>query len=254
MSDAEFKPVSNPAGPGLPPMPQRASFGSGIRTWFFTGLVVAGPLALTLWLVFWFIDTVDQWVKPLIPPTLWPDTYLPVRLPGTGVVLAFLALTLLGFLAANLAGRTLIRFGETLLDRMPVVRSVYKTFKQIFETMFSKSGTNFRKVGLVEYPGRGMWSIVFISADPGAPVASALPGQGYTSVFLPCAPNPTTGFYFYLPSADVIPLTLSPEEAFKVIMSGGLIQPETSPAILEAMRAEHQALVADKVETDTASV
>eukprot|EP01037_Dinobryon_pediforme_P028533 gene28532-biopygen16954 len=121
------------------PVAPKTAFSSGIRTWFFTGLVVAGPLAVTGWLVFWFIDTVDQWVKPLIPPTLWPDYYLPVRLPGTGVVLAFLGLTVLGFLAANLAGRTLIGLGETILDRMPVVRGLYKSVKQIFETVFSQT-------------------------------------------------------------------------------------------------------------------
>ncbi len=148
----------------LTPPPKPPGFGSGIRTWFLTGVVIAGPLAVTAWLVWWFIDTVDHWVRPLVPPELWPDTYLPVRVPGTGVLLAFCGLTLLGFFAANLAGRTLIKLGETILDRMPIVRGIYKSVKQIFETVFSQSGTSFRKVGLVEFPGEGMWSIVFISA------------------------------------------------------------------------------------------
>ena len=107
------------------PTEARPSFGSGIRTWFLTGIVVAGPLAVTGWLIVWFTGTVDAFVRPLVPPALWPDTYLPIRVPGTGVVLAFLGLTILGFLTANLAGRTLIRLGERLLDRIPAVRGVY---------------------------------------------------------------------------------------------------------------------------------
>jgi uncharacterized membrane protein len=225
MTDDPLPPAGG--GPALvPPPPARTAFGAGIRTWFFTGLIVAGPLAVTGWLVFWFIDTVDQWVKPLIPPSLWPDSYLPVRLPGTGVVLAFFGLTLLGFLAANLAGRTLIGLGETILNRMPVVRGLYKSVKQIFETVFSQSGTSFRKVGLVEFPAKGMWSLVFISAPPTGHIAAALPSDAHASVFMPCAPNPTTGFFFYLPARDVLEVSLTPEQAAKIIMSAGLIQPD----------------------------
>ena len=225
MADSSPNPEQGPLF--VPPAAPKTAFGSGIRTWFFTGLVVAGPLAVTGWLVFWFIDTVDQWVKPLIPPTLWPDYYLPVRLPGTGVVLAFLGLTVLGFLAANLAGRTLIGLGETILDRMPVVRGLYKSVKQIFETVFSQTGTSFRRVGLVEFPTKGMWSLVFISAPPTEAVAGSLPGADYAAVFMPCVPNPTTGFFFYVPAANVLEVPLTPEQAAKIIMSAGLIQPET---------------------------
>ncbi len=207
--------------------PHRASgFGSGIRTWFLTGVVIAGPLAVTAWLVWWFIDTVDRWVRPLVPPTLWPDNFLPVRLPGTGVVLAFLGLTLLGFLAANLAGRTLLRIGERILDRIPAVRGIYKGVKQVFETLFSQSGTSFRKVGLVEFPAKGVWSIVLISTPPAKSIADAMPSrEEHVSVFLPCTPNPTTGFWFYLPAGDVIEVPITPDEAFKLIMSAGVIQP-----------------------------
>lgn len=201
-------------------------FGAGIRTWFLTGVVIAGPLAVTAWLVWWFIDTVDRWVRPLVPPALWPDNFLPVRVPGTGVVLAFLGLTLLGFLAANLAGRTLLRIGERILDRIPAVRGIYKGVKQVFETLFSQSGTSFRKVGLVEFPAKGMWSIVLISTPPAKSIADAMPSQEeHLSVFLPCTPNPTTGFWFYLPAKDVIEIPISPDEAFKLIMSAGVIQP-----------------------------
>jgi len=220
------------------PSEPRPSFGAGIRTWFLTGVVVAGPLAVTVWLVIWFTGTVDAFVRPLVPPTLWPDTYLPVRVPGTGVVLAFFGLTLLGFLTANLAGRTLIRTGERILDRIPAVRGIYKGVKQVFETLFSQSGTSFRRVGLVEYPARGMWSVVLISTPPIADVADAMPEAGdYVSVFLPCAPNPTTGFWFYLPARDVIELSITPDEAFKLVMSAGVIQPGAHPKPVDAVKA-----------------
>ena len=219
--------------PPVPP-PKQASFGSGLRTWFLTGVVIAGPLAVTGYLVWWFIDTVDHWVKPLVPPTLWPDTYLPVRVPGTGVVLAVLGLTLLGFLAANLAGRTLLRIGELMLDRMPVVRGIYKAVKQVFETVFSQKSTSFRRVCLVQFPSKGMWSIAFISAPPAKVIEDVLPeSREYISLFMPCTPNPTTGFWFYLPADDVIEVDLTPDEAFKLVMSAGVIQPGSHMKLAE---------------------
>lgn len=223
----------------------RPSFGARIRAWFFTGLIIAGPLAVTAWLVWWFINTIDNWVKPLMPPALSPDTYFSVHIPGVGVVVAFIGLTLLGFLAANLAGRTLIKIGESILDRMPVVRGLYKSVKQIFETIFSQSGTSFRHVGLVEFPAKGMWTIVFISAPPSGSVRGALPTGDHISVFLPCTPNPTTGFYFFLPVADVIEIPMTPDDAAKLIMSAGLIQPETQAALgLMAEKAKAQKVLA----------
>lgn len=212
--------------------PQKSRFGAGIRTWFLTGLVIAGPLAVTAWLVLWFINTVDNWVKPLIPPYLWPDHYLPFQVPGVGVIVAFVGLTILGFLAANLAGRTLLRLGERILDRMPVVRGIYKSVKQIFETVFSQTGTGFRRVGMVQFPVKGMWSIVFLSTSPSAMVDDHIPGDDeYISVFLPCTPNPTTGFYFYLPAREVVEIPMTPEQAAKLIMSAGLIQPEVQKTL-----------------------
>ncbi len=212
-----------------PPRPR--GLAGRIRAYFLTGVVIAGPVAITAWIVFWFVDTVDRVIRPLIPVDLWPDAYLHV--PGVGVLLAFAGLTLLGFLAANLLGRTLIRVSENILNRMPIVRGIYKGAKQLFETAFSQQGASFRRVGLVQYPAPGMWSIVFISTPPGERVKSAI-GAGetpYVSVFLPCTPNPTTGFFFYLPVAEVIDLDISPDEAAKLIMSAGLIQPNAVAAL-----------------------
>src|SRR3569833_3212626 len=165
-----------------------------IRNYFLTGLVVAGPLAITIWLIWSFVSWVDSFITPLIPPAYRPETYLPWPIPGTGLVIAIVGLTLLGFLTANLVGRSLVELGEGLLNRMPIVRPVYKTMRQIFETLFSKSGSSFRKVALVEFPAPGMWSIVFISQSPADQIAQRLPESDNVSVFLPCTPNPTTGF------------------------------------------------------------
>lgn len=222
-------------GPGSEPgRPSRgASIGGRIRNWFLTGIVVAGPLAITVYIVWWFVDTVDGWVKTLLPASFWPDKYLPFPLPGLGVIVAFLGLTLLGFLAANLAGRTLIALGEAILGRMPIIRSIYKSVKQVFETLFSQSGTSFRKVGLIEFPVKGTWTLVFLSAPPAAAVAAKLPpiDEPYVSVFLPCTPNPTTGFYFFLPASAVVEVALSPDEAVKLIVSCGVIHPEALPVV-----------------------
>jgi uncharacterized membrane protein len=135
---------------------------------------------------------------------------------------------MLGFLTANLIGRTLVDFGEKILGRMPVVRAIYRGLKQVFETLFSGSGSSLRKVGLVEFPSPGMWSIVLISQVPSANVAERLPGQEeHISVFLPCAPNPTTGFFFYVPKSKVVEVDMSTEEAATLIMSAGVVQPNS---------------------------
>ena len=153
-----------------------------------------------------------------------PETYLPVRIPGSGLIIALFALTLLGFLTANLVGRSLVQLGDHLIDRMPIVRPIYKTVKQVFQMLFSKSGTSFRKVGLVEFPAPGMWSLVFLSQPPSPDVASRLPGgDDQISVFLPCTPNPTTGFYFYVPRKLIIELEIPVEAAATLIMSAGMI-------------------------------
>jgi len=209
------------------------SLGGRIRNWFLAGVIVAGPLATTAYIVWWVVDTIDSSVKRLVPVRFWPDNFLPFQLPGLGVVFAFLGLTLLGFLAANLAGRSFIRLGEATLARMPVVRSIYKSAKQIFETAFSQSGATFRKVGMIEYPGEGRWSLVFICTPPGAIIAGHLSNEEHISVFLPCTPNPTTGFYFFLPSRDVIELPISPDDAVKLIVSCGVIQPEPHAVVAE---------------------
>jgi uncharacterized membrane protein len=211
--------------------PPKHSFGSRIRNYFLTGLILTGPLFITIYLTWAFVTWVDNLVQPFIPVAYRPETYLPVKIPGSGLIIAFVALTMLGFLTANLVGRTLVEMSEMLLGRMPIVRAIYKSLKQVFETLFSKSGTSFRKVGLVEYPAPGMWSLVFLSQPPAAQISERLPGaEEHVSVFLPCTPNPTTGFFFYIPRRDIIELDLPPEAAATLIMSAGMIQPASKSA------------------------
>jgi uncharacterized membrane protein len=207
-----------------------------LRNYFLTGLIVAGPLTITIYITWWFITLVDGWVKPLVPVRYLPETYLPFQIPGFGLVIAFTGLTLLGFLTANLVGRSLLNVGEVVLNRMPVVRSIYKGTKQVFETIFSANGTSFRTVGLVQFPVKGTWSIVFISSPAVGELVERLPEAGeYVGVFLPCTPNPTTGFFFYLPRRDVIELTMTVDDAAKLVMSAGVIQPEEMQRRLQAM-------------------
>jgi uncharacterized membrane protein len=197
------------------------------RNYFLTGLIVAGPVAITLYLTWWFVNWVDSIVRPFVPTAYRPETYLPFGLPGSGLIVA---LTLLGFLTANLIGRTLVDLGERLLGRMPVVRAIYRGLKQVFETLFSGKGSSFRRVGLVEFPSPGMWSIVLISQAPSVNIASQLPGEEeHISVFLPCAPNPTTGFFFYVPKSKIIEVDMSTEDAATLIMSAGVVQPGSDP-------------------------
>jgi uncharacterized membrane protein len=204
----------------------RPTFGTRLRRYFLTGLVLAAPLAITASVTWWFINLIDGWVKPLVPAQFWPDSYLPYPVPGFGLIIVLVGLTMIGFLTANLVGRSLIGAGEALLDRMPVVRGLYKSVKQIFETIFSQSGTSFRKVGMVQFPQPGMWSVVFIAQEAAPEIAGKLPqGDEQIGVFLPCTPNPTTGFFFYLPRSEVVELAISIEDGAKLIMSAGLIQP-----------------------------
>jgi len=219
---------------------------SRIRNYFLTGLIVAGPVAVTLWLVWWFVNWVDNWVRPFTPVAYRPETYLPIDVPGFGLVIAFVVLTLLGFFTANLVGSKLVSFGESLLSRMPIVRPIYRTAKQLFQTLFSSSGSSFRHVGLVEFPAPGMWSLVFLTQSPSAEISARLPATEHVSAFMPCTPNPTTGFFFYVPRRDVIDLDISVEEAMQLLISAGVIQPggdqdDKLAALAETARAARAA-------------
>ena len=216
--------------PTPPPVETHTGVMGRLRNYFLTGLVVAGPVAITLWLTWWFVTWVDGLVRPFVPIAYRPETYLPFGLPGSGLIVAVIALTLLGFLTANLIGRSLVELSERFLGRIPAVRAIYRAMKQVFETLFSGKGSSFRRVGLVEFPSPGMWSIVLISQPPSTDVAENLPGEvEHISVFLPCAPNPTTGFFFYVPKSKIVEVDMSAEDAATLIMSCGVVQPGSDP-------------------------
>lgn len=198
-----------------------------LRGYFLTGLIVVGPVAITIYVFWWFINLVDGWVKPLLPEAYLPDNYLPFPIPGVGLIVGIIALIFVGALTANLFGRTIVSYGEMMLDRMPVVRGVYRLLKQIFQTVFSKSGTSFKRVGLIEFPRRGLYTLVFISGEPPAEVKNKVGnGELWMTVFLPNAPNPTTGFVIFIPASEVTMLDMAIEDGVKMVVSAGLVSPD----------------------------
>jgi uncharacterized membrane protein len=214
---------------------------SRVRNYFLTGLILVAPAYITVSLTWWFINWVDDLVRPFIPIAYRPETYLPVKIPGLGLIIVFVTLTLFGFLTANFVGRKLVEVGENILTRMPVVRPIYNSLKQIFQTLFSKGGSSFRRVGLVEFPSPGMWSLVFLSNSASAEIAARLPDTEHVAAFLPCTPNPTTGFFFYVARRDIVDLDISVEAAMTLLMSAGMVQPGDQQrklaALAEAARA-----------------
>lgn len=214
-----------------------------LRNYFFTGLVICAPLAITIYLTWTLIEWVDGWVKPYLPDLYNPESYLPFTIPGFGVLVAVFVITTVGFLTANLVGRSIINYGEYLLSRMPLVRNIYSALKQIFETVFREDSDSFQSVVLVEYPRKGLWALAFVATDTLGEVQSRLddPADGQTvSVFLPTTPNPTSGFLLFVPKEDVITLDMTVEEAAKLVISAGLVAPEFKEVKDKAL-AKHRA-------------
>ena len=197
---------------------------SRLRAYFLAGVLVTAPLGLTGLLSWWFIDFVDEKITPLIPDRYNPETYLPFGIPGLGLLILLIAVTLIGALTAGLIGRWLLQTGERVLNRMPVVRSIYSAIKQIFETVLAQQSNAFREAVLVEYPRRGIWAIGFITGTTMGEVQN-LTEEETVNIFLPTTPNPTSGFLLFVPKSDVVPLGMSVEEAVKMVISGGIVTP-----------------------------
>jgi uncharacterized membrane protein len=206
----------------------RLSATTRIRNYFLTGLIICAPLAITAYLTWSFIKWVDGWVKPYLPDVYNPDNYLPFSIPGFGLVTALVVITAVGFLTANLIGRTIIAYGESILNRMPLIRGIYKGLKQIFQTVLAEQSNSFNKAALIEYPRKGIWSMVFLATETKGEVDTRLNdvGKDTLSVFLPTTPNPTSGFLLFVPREDVILLDMTVEEAAKMVISAGLVAPE----------------------------
>lgn len=223
------------------------SFFGKLRAYFFTGLVITAPIAITVWATYWFVTLFDAWVKPLLPAAYNPDNYLSIKVPGFGLIFALITITMIGFMAANLAGRTMIAIWDKLLNSTPVVRSIYKGSKQIFETLFSQSGASFRYVCLVEWPRRDAWSVAFISREVDGGQIGLEPGRPMYAVYVSTTPNPTSGYVFFVDAKDVQILDMTVEDGLKLVISMGLIFPERPlPPDREAVAAARTAKVAGK--------
>lgn len=206
---------------------------AGLRASFLTGLVVIAPIGLTVWLMWSVVGWVDSWVLPFVPTRFRPEHYIGINLRGVGAIFFLIFTVVIGWLAKGLIGRSLLRWGEGLVDRMPVVRSIYNGLKQIAETVFAQTDTSFEKACLVEYPRRGIWAIAFISTDAKGEIAGRIPvDQDKLSVFLPTTPNPTSGFLLFVPRSEVMVLEMSVEDAAKLVISAGLVYPNPkNPAL-----------------------
>jgi uncharacterized membrane protein len=221
------------AGKGAEP---GIGFGARLRAYLLAGVVITAPISITFYLAWMFITFVDARVTPLIPEAYNPTTYLPFAIPGLGLVIVIVALTLIGALTAGFVGRLVVRFYDRVLGRMPVLRSIYSATKQIIETVVAHQSTAFREAVLVEYPRRGIWCIGFLTGVTRGEVQK-LTEEEVLNVFLPTTPNPTSGFLLFVPRGDLVILDMSVEEALKMVISGGIV----SPPFPEDPKAEERA-------------
>ena len=204
--------------------PGRGRFGVRLRTYFLAGILVTAPITITLYAVWIFVDFVDGKVTPLIPVQYNPSTYLPFDIPGLGLAVMTVVLMLIGWLTAGFLGRLFLRISERTLRRMPVIRGIYSAIKQIFETVLKKQSNAFREVVLVEYPRRGIWVIAFITGITEGEIQH-ITEEEVINIFLPTTPNPTSGFLLFVPKKELISLSMTVEEAIKMVISGGIVTP-----------------------------
>ena len=211
-----------------------------LRRYFIAGLLVWVPIGITIWVLAFLVNTLDQTLL-LLPESARPEAIFGFHIPGFGVVLSLAILLLTGVIAANFFGARLIMFWEALIGRIPVVKSIYSSVKQVSDTLLSESGTAFRKALLVEFPYPGSWTIAFLTGAPASEVAQDLPGE-HVSVYVPTTPNPTSGYFLMLPRARVRELAMTVDEALKYIISMGVVAPKphaaTAPKAIGAPAAQ----------------
>lgn len=193
-----------------------------MKRYFITGLLIWIPVAITVWVLALIVNTLDQSLL-LLPESLRPEHFLGIYIPGLGVILTLLVVFVTGLVTANIIGQRLVRFSEKLLARIPVVKSVYYSVKQVSDTLFSSNGQAFRKAVLVQYPREGSWTIAFITGQPGGDAARHLPD--HVSLYVPTTPNPTSGFFLMVPRSELIELHMSVDNALKYIVSMGVVSP-----------------------------
>ena len=216
---------------------------AALRNNFLAGVVVIAPIGLTVWLIWTLVGWVDSWVMPFVPSAYHPEALInrwfntdpanPINIDirGVGVIVFLIVTVLTGWIAKGLVGRSFIRWGEDLVGRLPFVRSIYNGLKQIAETVFSQSETNFKKACLIQFPTQGCWAIGFVSTDARGEIQRLIPGSDdIATVFMPSTPNPTTGFLMFVPRSEILELSMSIEEAAKLIISAGLVYPAGADA------------------------
>lgn len=199
-----------------------------MRRYFLTGLLVTTPIAVTLYLTWWFLQFVDSTVADLIPDQFNPNYYLPVSIPGLGIIICISFFILVGWFARNYIGRLMLRISEYFLDKMPIVRTLYTATKQIMEMMMGAQASAFREVVLIEYPRKECWTIAFVTGVTEGQIQSLSEGE-VVNVYVPTTPNPTSGFMLFVPKKDVIYLEMSVEDAIKLVVSGGMVSPNSKP-------------------------
>jgi uncharacterized membrane protein len=212
------------------PRPPKTTVLQRLQRDFLTGLVVVLPMFLTIYLVWATIGFVDAKIVPLVPRAYNPENFLGRNIFGFGVLVFVSFTTLVGALAKGFIGRRILAFGEQIVERTPIVRSLYNGLKQIVETIFNQSGTSFQQACLVEYPRKGLWAVAFVATDTRGEIPAKAGEPDLVSVFLPTTPNPTSGFLLFVPRADMIPLDMSLEDAAKLIISAGLVTPAAPAA------------------------
>jgi uncharacterized membrane protein len=205
-------------------MPVRSNLPARFRYHLIAGILVAAPIGITFWLTWSLIGWVDQRVLPFIPARYNPETYLPFAVPGVGVIIAVLLLILVGAVTAGLVGRWVVNLGERVLNRMPVIRRVYGPTKQIFETVLAEKSRAFRDAVLVEFPRPRQWSIGFVTGSAEGEIREFI-GDDVLNVYVPTTPNPTSGFLIFVRRSDIVPLSMSAQQAFTAVLSHGLVTP-----------------------------
>lgn len=201
---------------------------SRLKRYFITGLLVLVPLYVSIYILLLIVGFMDSLMR-FLPPQLRPETHLPYDIPGIGVVITLIVIVIIGFLATNFLGRGIVRIYEKMLTRIPILKTVYKASKQFMQTFFAEDTEGFSKVVLIEFPRKGLYAIGFVTCTTRGEVQRLTP-EDTINIFVPTTPNPTSGFYFAVPRQDVTQLKMTVEDAFKVIMSGGMVVPENFEA------------------------
>ncbi|CAO3419425.1 DUF502 domain-containing protein [Azospirillum doebereinerae] len=211
--------------PAEPPSRRRERIGfiGRLRAYFLAGVLVTAPIAITIYIAWWFVSFIDGHIRPLIPAAYNPENYLPFSIPGIGVLTVLVVVTLIGTFTAGYVGRLVLGLGEGVVERMPVIRTVYGAVKQIFETVLAKKSNAFREVVMLQYPRDGVWSLGFITGSA-HPEVQRVSGEEMVNVFIPCAP-PTAGYLVMVPRREVTVLNITVEDGLKLVMSGGIVVP-----------------------------